>query len=75
LIKLSPREHEVLALYVEKGRLKAVAEALGISVATVKAQKRTLMKKLGVCNSVEMTTAAIKRGLVDLEKKETNDEK
>ena len=66
MIKLSPREQEVLTLYVQHGRLKPVAEALGVSVSTVKAQKRTLMKKLDAGNSTEMTTTAIKRGLVDL---------
>jgi DNA-binding NarL/FixJ family response regulator len=66
LIKLSPREQEVLMLYVRHGRLKPVAEALGVSISTVKAQKRAAMRKLEAGNSTEMTTTAIKRGLVNL---------
>ena len=63
MIKLSPREQQVLALYLKEGRLKPVAEALGLSMYTVRSQKESLMRKLGAKNTVELARAAIKRGL------------
>jgi DNA-binding NarL/FixJ family response regulator len=62
--KLSPREQEVLVLYVEKGRLKPVAETLGRSVHTIRHQRASFMRKLGARNSVELTWLAIQKGLV-----------
>ena len=64
MIKLSPREMEVLTLYAEKGRIKSVAESLETSVNTVKFQKNSIMRKLGARNTVELVFSAIRRGLV-----------
>lgn len=64
MIKLSQREQEVLAMYIEKGRLQPVADALGVSLATVRSQKENIMRKLGARNSVQLTAAAIRKGLV-----------
>src|SRR3954469_22265160 len=66
LIKLSPREMEVLALFAEKGRIKPVAESLETSVNTVRAQKNSIMRKLGAKNAVDLVSSAIKKGLVKL---------
>jgi DNA-binding CsgD family transcriptional regulator len=66
VIKLSAREQEVLTLYVQKGRLKLVADELGVSIGTIRSQKGNIMRKLGASNSVQLTAAAIRRGLVDL---------
>jgi DNA-binding NarL/FixJ family response regulator len=54
MIRLTAREQEVLALLIEKGKTRPVAEALGRSVYTVRAQKRNIMNKLG-----ERTTAGL----------------
>ena len=66
MIKLSPREREVLALYVAKGRLTLVAEALGRSVHTVRTQKNNIMWKLGETTSAGLVRSAIQKGLVKL---------
>jgi DNA-binding NarL/FixJ family response regulator len=71
VIRLSPREHQILSLYVQVGRLKPVAQSLGVSIATAKIQKSSLMRKLGASNTVELMNAAIQRGLIDLRKPET----
>ena len=64
MMKLSPREREVLALLVEEGRLKPVAAALDRSVHTVQSHKSSIMRKLHARNSVEMICFAIRKGLV-----------
>ncbi len=63
--KLSPREQQVLALYLKEGRLQPVADALDLSINTVRNQRTSLMKKLGARTSVELTLSAIKKGLVE----------
>jgi DNA-binding NarL/FixJ family response regulator len=68
--KLTPREAQVLELYLREGNLKPVAEALGVSINTVRSQRTSIMKKLGANSQIEMTIEAIRRGLVDLEEKE-----
>ena len=64
MIKLSPREQEVLALYLEKGQAKAVAEQLDTAQSTVRTQKNSIMRKLGATNTVDMVRSAIRKGLV-----------
>ena len=64
MLKLTAREQEVLNLYVREGRLRPVAQALGLSLHTVRHQRESLMKKLGVRNSAQLTLAAIQKGLV-----------
>jgi DNA-binding NarL/FixJ family response regulator len=60
---------------LKEGRLKPVAEALDLSIHTVKSQKEAIMRKLGATNAIELTLSAIKRGLVEIEpNKEINDE-
>ncbi len=66
VIKLSRREREVLTLYLRLGRWKAVAQELQLSIGTVKSHQEAAMRKLGASNSVELVTAAIRRGLVNL---------
>jgi DNA-binding CsgD family transcriptional regulator len=64
VIKLSPREREVLALYIAKGRLMLVTEVLGRSVHTVRTQKNNIMWKLGATTSAGLIRTAIQKGLV-----------
>ncbi len=64
MMKLSPREREVLILLMEKGRLPLVAKTLGRSVHTVQSHKTSIMRKLHAANSVEMIVTAIRKGLV-----------
>jgi DNA-binding NarL/FixJ family response regulator len=66
LEKLTPRETEVLSLYLREGDLTKVAATLGVSINTVKSQRAAIMRKLAVKNAVELTLSAVRRGLVDL---------
>ncbi len=66
MIKLSPREAEVVTLFSKLGRWTLVAEMMSVSVGTVKSHRESAMRKLGASNSVELLTLAIRRGLVDL---------
>jgi DNA-binding CsgD family transcriptional regulator len=69
--KLTPREAQVLSLYLREGNLKPVAEVLGVSIHTVRSQRTSIMKKLGASSQVELTLEAIRRGLVDVEEKQS----
>ena len=64
--KLTPREAEVLSLYLREGDLTKVAETFGVSINSVKTQRAAIMRKLAVKNAVKLTLSAIRRGLVDL---------
>jgi DNA-binding NarL/FixJ family response regulator len=64
MLKLSAREQEVLILYLKEGRLRPVAQTLGLSVHTIRHQRASAMKKLGVHNSTQLTRTAIEKGLV-----------
>ncbi len=66
MIKLSPREAECIVRYLKEGRLKPVAEQMGVSIYTARRQKENAMRKLGATNSAELFSLALKRGLVDL---------
>jgi DNA-binding NarL/FixJ family response regulator len=74
LEKLTPREAEVLSLYLREGDLTKVAETLGVSINTVKTQRAAIMRKLAAKNAVELTLSAVRRGLVDLNPKERSNE-
>jgi len=65
LLKLTPREQEVLSLYLREGDLKKVAETLGLSINAVKTQRGHIMRKLCVNNTVQPYKAAFERGLVN----------
>lgn len=62
--KLTERELEVLQ-YVVKGLTnREIANILMITHHTVKAHVASIIKKMGVRNRVEITVAAIERGLI-----------
>ena len=54
LEKLSKRETEVLEMMIHGRRSQPIAEALGISLRTVKMHRSNLMAKLGVSNVTEL---------------------
>ncbi|QAZ68164.1 response regulator [Solidesulfovibrio carbinolicus] len=62
---LTPREREVMRLVVEGLSNKEVAGALEISVKTAEHHRGSLMRKLGMQNSVELVRYATKLGLID----------
>lgn len=55
---LTPREHEVLRLVLERHTTRAIAEQLFISIKTVEKHRSNIMRKLGVRNATELLTAA-----------------
>ena len=61
---LSPREHEVL-LQLARGRSNAeIAEALTISVETVKSHVAEVLRELGLRDRIQAVVYAYERGLV-----------
>ena len=67
--KLSPREEQVLVLFLKSADVRTVAETLDVSINTVRSQKVSIQRKLGLKNSIQLMLWGIKRGLVDLEQK------
>jgi non-specific serine/threonine protein kinase len=63
-LRLSPRERDVLALLVAGQHDREIAAALHISPRTVQTHIASLFSKFGVNSRVELTAAAVRRGLV-----------
>ncbi len=61
---LSPREMDVLALLVAGHPDREIAAALSISPRTVQTHVANLFAKFGVNSRVEVTAAAVRRGMV-----------
>ncbi|AOY94794.1 DNA-binding response regulator [Cupriavidus sp. USMAA2-4] len=61
---LSPREIEVLRLYLNGSSLTDIARASHRSIKTVSSQKLSAMRKLGACNDQELFAYAAHSGLV-----------
>jgi len=67
--QLTQREQDVLEQIVRGKSNKEIGAALDISEATVKTHINNLLGKLGVEDRTQAATAAIQRGLVQLESK------
>jgi two-component system NarL family response regulator len=65
--QLTPREQDVLEQIVRGKSNKEIGTALDISEATVKTHINNLLGKLGVEDRTQAVTAAIQRGLVQLD--------
>lgn len=63
--QLTNREFEVFELIVNGNETKEIAEFLCISETTVAKHRISLMRKLGLKNSVELTKFAIRNGLAE----------
>ncbi|MEM7541262.1 MAG: response regulator transcription factor [Pseudomonadota bacterium] len=64
-IRLTRRQREVLNLLAKGFSNAAIADALGLSVSTVKSHVSTLFEALGVDNRAGCTRAALRLGLID----------
>jgi two-component system, NarL family, nitrate/nitrite response regulator NarL len=62
---LSPRELEVLRRMADGERLRAIADAMYLSLSTVKTHVAHLYEKLGVGDRAAAVAAAYRRGLLD----------
>ena len=65
LVRLSPRELEVLQLVAEGDASKEVAAELGISVKTVEKHRHNLMQKLHLYHTAGLTRYAIAQGIIE----------
>jgi DNA-binding NarL/FixJ family response regulator len=63
---LTPRQREVLQLVAEGRCTKEIANILRISTKTVEFHKYTIVERLGVRTTAELTKYAVKHGLVGL---------
>jgi DNA-binding NarL/FixJ family response regulator len=63
---LTPREREVLQLLADGATAKDIAFAFGVSLKTVENQRKSLMNKLGIYSTAELTKYAIREGLTSL---------
>jgi DNA-binding NarL/FixJ family response regulator len=61
--RLTPRQREILQLFAEGRSAKEIANTLAISARTVEFHKYQMMETLGVHNSAELITFAIKNDL------------
>ncbi len=67
VLSMTGREREVTQLVAQGLSTKAIARKLHISVRTVDAHRRNIMKKLGVGSVAELTRLAIRHGISPLE--------
>ena len=63
LSKLTRRERQVLDYVLQKKLNKQIAAYLDVRETTVKGYRRSLMKKLGAANMMELVMVAIRAGL------------
>jgi DNA-binding NarL/FixJ family response regulator len=61
---LTPRQREVLAQVVQGKANKEIADALGLTLNTVRTHLATILKALGVRSRTEASMKAVKLGLV-----------
>ena len=64
---LTPREREIVQLIAEGKNTKTIAFDLAISVKTVEAHRRQIMKKLQMHSIAELTKYAISEGMTSLD--------
>jgi DNA-binding NarL/FixJ family response regulator len=62
---LTPREREVMRLVCEGMYTKEIADMLSISIKTVEHHRASVLKKIGLQNTVELVRYAVKIGLID----------
>jgi DNA-binding NarL/FixJ family response regulator len=65
-VSLGKREKEVLKLIAEGQRSTAIALKMNITVATVDAHRRNILRKLGLHSAADLTRYAIREGLIPL---------
>lgn len=65
VLKLTPREKEILQLIVAEYTTQEIADKLFISFRTIETHRYSLLQKLGAKNIVGLVKIAIKLGLVE----------
>jgi DNA-binding NarL/FixJ family response regulator len=64
---LTAKEREILQLLAEGKTSKQIASLLNLSVRTVEAHRREMMKKLDVHSVAELTKYAVRKGITELD--------
>jgi DNA-binding NarL/FixJ family response regulator len=67
LLKLTPKEREVLQLIAEGKSTKEAASILKTSISTIETHRQHVMEKLNIFSVAELTKYAIREGLTSLE--------
>jgi two-component system capsular synthesis response regulator RcsB len=62
--ELTPRELEVVRLYVQGSLLSEIATKLGRTISTVSSQKTIAMRKLGLLTNTDLIRYAYENGLI-----------
>jgi len=57
---LTPREHQVMAMLTNGRRNKQIADALGISIITVKVHRSRIMRKMCVACFADLVRASMR---------------
>jgi DNA-binding NarL/FixJ family response regulator len=65
--QLTGREKEIVQLLAEGKAMKEIAATLHVSVKTVEAHRRRVMKKMGLGGTAALTKFAVREGLTCLE--------
>jgi DNA-binding NarL/FixJ family response regulator len=65
ILRLTPREEEVVKLIAEAHTNAQIAEILHLSEKTVESHRANVLRKLGMRDRVELVRYAIRRGLVE----------
>jgi DNA-binding NarL/FixJ family response regulator len=65
IVRLTPREEEVVKLIAEAHTNAQIAEILHLSEKTVESHRANVLRKLGMRDRVELVRYAIRRGLVE----------
>lgn len=65
--QMTEKEREVLQLIAEGLSTKEIAASLHVSIKTIEAHRRNIMKKLNIFSIAGLTKYAIKEGIVSLE--------
>lgn len=65
LLRLTPRQREVLQLVAEGQTTKEIANRLGVSHKTIETHRAQLMDVLGIHDIASLTRYAIRKGLVN----------
>jgi DNA-binding NarL/FixJ family response regulator len=65
--RLTPRERQILKMYLAEYRLKEISSTLNLSMSTVSTFKRKVMDKWDVETEVGLIKESIKRGYLEIE--------
>jgi DNA-binding CsgD family transcriptional regulator len=66
-VSLTSREREVVQLLAEGKTSKETASCLNLSIRTVEAHRRQIMRKLGMNSVAQLTKYAIRHGLTSVD--------